>query len=308
MICGYCGTELPATALFCGECGRSLAASTGRTAPIAVPIAREPVAFASPASDTTILDVSEIDGATVMTRSRPAPAVEPVEPAETPQPAPTPVPEPVETPEPAPAPPVEPPEPQPAPVIEPVEPPETVREPEPEPRPQPAPAPEPDPWKAPAAASAPLTVTNPPQPPAADPWSPPARLLRASPMPVVEADLESTRIVSNTLTGQRFVLQFSTGESVTVVGTGLVGRNPMKEPAEYFDHLVTIVDPGKSVSKTHLEFGQVGTSFWVSDRFSGNGTTIREPDGEPRRCEPGRRYRIARGTRVTIGEQFFVVS
>jgi FHA domain-containing protein len=107
---------------------------------------------------------------------------------------------------------------------------------------------------------------------------------------------------------ERFVLQFSTGESFTVTGTGIVGRNPRPEPGEYFDHAVTIADPGKSVSKTHLEFGQDDGSFWVSDRFSGNGTAARDPGSEPKRCEPGRRYRVARGGRVDIGDQFFVVS
>ena len=288
MICGYCGTELPATALFCGECGRSLAASTGRTAPIAVRPPREPIAFASSVAD-------EIDGATVVTRVK---AVEP--------PAAEPVVERVEVPvvELDPIPVAEPePELDPIPVAEPEPEPEPIHEPEP----QPAPVVEIDPWKAPAA-SAPMTVTNPTPTPDRDPWTPPVRLLRPTPAPVVEEDVEKTRIVANTLTGQRFVLQFSTGESVTIFGTGLVGRNPVKEPAEYFDHLVTIVDPGKSVSKTHLEFGQIGTSFWVADRFSGNGTTIREPDSAARRCEPGKRYRVARGTRVTMGEQFFVVS
>lgn len=124
----------------------------------------------------------------------------------------------------------------------------------------------------------------------------------------LDGDVEATRIVSRTPKGERFVLQFSTGESVTVSGTGLIGRNPIAEPGEYFDALVTIVDPGKSVSKTHLEFGQDGGAFWVSDRFSGNGTVVREPDGQPKRCEPGKRYRIVRGTRVEIGEQFFIVS
>ena len=56
--------------------------------------------------------------------------------------------------------------------------------------------------------------------------------------------------------GERFVLQFSTGESVTVSGTGLIGRNPALEPGEFVDELVTVFDEGKSVSKTHLEFGQ----------------------------------------------------
>ena len=104
------------------------------------------------------------------------------------------------------------------------------------------------------------------------------------------------------------MLQFSTGESVTVFGSGLLGRNPTPQPTEYFDQLVSISDPGKSVSKTHLEFGQEAGSFWVSDRFSGNGSAVREPESSPRRLVAGKRYRIVRGTRVDIGEQFFVVS
>lgn len=239
MICGYCGTELPSSALFCGECGRSLAAPM-----------RRPVA----AADTAILTAVHLAEIAAPAEAEPDPAT--VEPEEAPDPTP---------------------------VVEPVE------------------APEPP-------AIAPVVVQDPPPVSPAEPWQPPARLLRPATPPLVEEDVEKTRIVANTLTGQRFVLQFSTGESVTVVGTGIVGRNPVPEPAEYFDHVVTIVDPGKSVSKTHLEFGQAAGSFWVSDRFSGNGTVIREPDALPRRCDPGKRYRVARGTRVTMGEQFFVVS
>ena len=121
-------------------------------------------------------------------------------------------------------------------------------------------------------------------------------------------ELEQTLIVPRRDTGERFVLQFSTGESVTVFGSGLLGRNPTPQPTEYFDQLVSVSDPGKSVSKTHLEFGQEAGSFWVSDRFSGNGSAVREPESSPRRLVAGKRYRIVRGTRVDIGEQFFVVS
>jgi hypothetical protein len=121
-------------------------------------------------------------------------------------------------------------------------------------------------------------------------------------------ELEQTLIVPRRDTGERFVLQFSTGESVTVFGSGLLGRNPTPQPTEYFDQLVSITDPGKSVSKTHLEFGQEAGSFWVSDRFSGNGSSVREPESPARRLVAGRRYRVVRGTRVDIGEQFFVIS
>lgn len=133
----------------------------------------------------------------------------------------------------------------------------------------------------------------------------PAAAPETDPAPV---DVESTRIVPRGTGGARFVLQFSTGESYTVLGSGLAGRNPRPEPGEYVDHLVTILDPGRSVSKTHIEFGQQAGVFWVSDRHSGNGTVLREPGAEPRACEPGRRYPIVRGTRIDIGEQFVVVS
>lgn len=121
-------------------------------------------------------------------------------------------------------------------------------------------------------------------------------------------DIESTRIMASRGRGERYVLQFSTGESVVVAGSGLVGRNPSPEPGEYVDELVSIFDVGKSVSKSHVEFGQESGRFWVSDRYSTNGTVVRQPDAEPVRCEPGKRYVIARGSRVEIGEQFFIVS
>ncbi|GAB3143638.1 double zinc ribbon domain-containing protein [Marisediminicola antarctica] len=121
-------------------------------------------------------------------------------------------------------------------------------------------------------------------------------------------DAQSTGIASAGAQGERFVLQFSTGESVTVSGTGLVGRNPVSEPGEYFDDLVRVLDSTRSVSKTHLEFGQQAGVFWVADRYSGNGTIVREPDRPGIRCEPGKRQIVSRGGRVVIGEQFFVVS
>ena len=142
-----------------------------------------------------------------------------------------------------------------------------------------------------------------PESPGGTPWS-----SRASAIFTDAEDLEQTLIVPRREQGERFVLQFSTGESVTVFGSGLLGRNPVPQPGEYFDQLVAISDPGKSVSKTHLEFGQEAASFWVSDRYSGNGSIVREPEASPRRLTSGKRYRIVRGTRVDIGEQFFIVS
>lgn len=104
-----------------------------------------------------------------------------------------------------------------------------------------------------------------------------------------------------------FLLQFSTGESVVVTGTGLIGRRPAAQPGEFFDQLVPVYDPSRSMSKTHIEFGIADEQFWIIDRFSGNGTAVLVPDAAPKRVDPGKRYFLPRGSRVDVGDQFFIV-
>ena len=104
-----------------------------------------------------------------------------------------------------------------------------------------------------------------------------------------------------------YVLSFSTGERVIVVGRGQLGRRPFTQPGERFDQLVSIADHERSVSKTHLEFGVETGELWVCDRYSANGTVIIPPAGAPHRCEPGRRYRVPRGGKVEIGDRWFDV-
>jgi hypothetical protein len=292
MNCAYCGTALPEGALFCGECGRSVAAQivSAPVANVVNPREVNPPAAAPPAGDlcrqcgtpmspgdifcgecgSVSHNVSEIF----------SPRGASAEPEHEHQ--------------------LEPelePEPEPEPDLEPELAPEPEPEPESESAPEPAPEPEPGPRPAPNRFLVPETRILPRL--IAPPHSAPAAF---------EEDLESTRIVSRNRPGDRFVLQFSTGESVTVFGSGLIGRNPHAEPGEHFDHIVRLLDATRSVSKTHVEFGQEAGSFWIKDRYSGNGTVIREPDSSPVRCLPDRRHRLARGSRVDIGEQFFVVS
>jgi len=108
-------------------------------------------------------------------------------------------------------------------------------------------------------------------------------------------------------TTPRFVLRFGTGEVRVVFGTGLIGRRPLPQPGERFDHLVHVDDPSRSVSKTHLEFGTHDGTLWIADRFSANGTIVRRSD-DVIRCEPGRRYLVASGTVVELADQSFTVS
>lgn len=162
-------------------------------------------------------------------------------------------------------------------------------------------------------AGAPLAAPLPPVPGVTGPALPlpPAdrseSVAAADALDDLDEDVDETRIVAKTPTRAPFVLHFSTGERFGVHGTGLLGRLPRPQPGERYDDLLTVHDPGKSVSKTHLELGRDGDDLWVSDRFSGNGTVVRHIDGSIRRCEPGRRYRVERGARVDIGEQFFLV-
>ncbi|MFB2583574.1 FHA domain-containing protein [Herbiconiux liukaitaii] len=102
-----------------------------------------------------------------------------------------------------------------------------------------------------------------------------------------------------------YSLVFSTGESVRVSGSGLVGRNPTPLPGEHVDYLVQIVDPARSVSKTHLVFGLENGEFWVADRGSSNGTRLGLDLVDPVELTPGERIRIPRGTRVGIADQYF---
>ena len=255
MTCRYCGTELPEGAMFCGECGRSVAVTrhtlTTRT-PKAVAEAFVPPVVVEEAEPEVEPEPDHDVSLEVVAGPEPEAAVGP--------------------------------EPEPESIVEP----ESALAAEPE--------------VAPA-----LEVT--PEPPVVAP-APVVAPVASIPRVVDEEhlDVEATRITPQGQGGDRFVLQFSTGESVTVFGTGIIGRNPNPEPGEYFDQRVTIVDPGKSVSKTHLEFGQTSGAFWVNDRYSGNGSGIRQPEGERVHCDPGKRYLVARGSRVDIGEQFFIVS
>jgi len=141
------------------------------------------------------------------------------------------------------------------------------------------------------------------------PWSVPERTpeLAAELAPEFAHEAPPAPIPATAPERPPVILQFSTGESVSVLGSGLLGRNPRPEPGEVVDHVVIVTDPTRSVSKTHLEFGFDADAFWVSDRHSGNGTVIREPGQLPRYCEPGRRYHVARGTRVDMGDQFVII-
>ena len=127
------------------------------------------------------------------------------------------------------------------------------------------------------------------------------------PVPVPMPDTPPAHATEPVAQELSFTLQFANGDSISVASGGLLGRNPIAATAEVGERLIIVTDPDRTVSKTHLEFGIEDGSFWICDRFSGNGTTVQEPGRLARRLVPGRRYRIERGTLVGIGEQAFSV-
>lgn len=100
---------------------------------------------------------------------------------------------------------------------------------------------------------------------------------------------------------------FSDGQVVETAGYGVVGRNPSAERlADQLDgstdvRLITVADDAKSISRVHFAFGPFEDYLWVADAGSGNGTRLIYPDGSSFRLEPGTRYEVDPGSRVTFG-------
>ena len=133
-----------------------------------------------------------------------------------------------------------------------------------------------------------------------------SELFDAPPVAVVEPPRFATEAELASVSS--FTVTLATGESVDITQSALLGRMPQPAEGEEFEHLIVVTDPGRSVSKTHLEFGVEGDELWISDRNSGNGSIIREPGVVPRRAQPGTRYTVVRGTRVDIGDLHLTIT
>ncbi len=103
--------------------------------------------------------------------------------------------------------------------------------------------------------------------------------------------------------GQEPVLVFDTGETVPLVTSVLVGRDPARSAGDGADVvLVPIEDPQRSVSKTHLAVGRTPGGVWVADRHSTNGVEIVD-GGASRRLVPGERVEARRGAVIRFGDR-----
>jgi hypothetical protein len=94
-------------------------------------------------------------------------------------------------------------------------------------------------------------------------------------------------------------VELSDGRRITIERTALVGRNPASDADV---QLVRVVDPGRSVSKTHLQIGVEPGGVWVADRGSTNGTVVTLPDGGQVVCRVDQQVRLRVGSTVTFGD------
>jgi hypothetical protein len=123
-------------------------------------------------------------------------------------------------------------------------------------------------------------------------------MVRPSPLAV-----GSTRRIVPNPSGPRWVVVLDDGRTIDVPDFALIGRDP--EPAEDDPEagLVSLIDPEKSVSKTHASFGVDDEGLWFLDRYSTNGTSMKAVGGERIGLEPGIATPVTPGSEVWIGRR-----
>lgn len=127
------------------------------------------------------------------------------------------------------------------------------------------------------------------------PYEPAPRARRAfiEPPPARPAALDRAWIV------------LDSGTRIEVDSVLLLGRDP--EHARPGEQVVSVPDPGRSVSRTHVRIGVDDTGVWVEDAFSANGTTCRTPGGGTLAIARGQRTVVPPGTTVLLGDRFLTV-
>lgn len=107
---------------------------------------------------------------------------------------------------------------------------------------------------------------------------------------------------SGSAPGPRVVLRLSDGRSIPLRGVMLIGRHPQGDDEEIITDLVSLDDPGRTVSKTHLLVGMDARGLYVQDRHSTNGTIVTLPDGQQILCAAGQTVRVPSGAIVSFGD------
>jgi len=142
------------------------------------------------------------------------------------------------------------------------------------------------------------------------PAAPPAFPARAASQPDAPetADGEPVDADDRTIVVERrpkaeWGLRLGSGELVRVDGPLLLGRNPAPMTGPVGARRVTIDDPGRTVSRSHLVVvPQPGAGIVLRDVSSANGIVLVAPDGTESEIEPGGELRVADRCAILLGE------
>lgn len=96
------------------------------------------------------------------------------------------------------------------------------------------------------------------------------------------------------------------GEREPVDTVLVLGRAPTSSDPSH--RLVTITDPTRSLSRTHLRLGPTGQGVWAEDMFSANGTLLRLADGSTHSLPRGERVELDVGSALVIGERTLTIA
>ncbi|WP_164918827.1 FHA domain-containing protein [Actinomyces oricola] len=102
-------------------------------------------------------------------------------------------------------------------------------------------------------------------------------------------------------------LLLDTGQVVPLEGAVLLGRDPVGVGPWAGSTPVPVVDPERSISKTHLVIRLEETRALVQDLGSTNGTIVVAPDGSMTHATPGAAVDAAVGSTVRFGERSLTV-
>src|SRR5690625_1134232 len=196
----------------------------------------------------------------------------------------------------------------------------TPSQPEPAPALPPA-AVTPAPHDTPPAPTAPPAAPVAPTVPAATPLPAPAPTApptpAAAPPSQIDDEVEMTRLVRPGQARRTYSpsapepvqarISVSDGQVVDIRGTTLVGRNPAPRPGERAVTLLSVKDPERSVSKTHIILGLDARGLWMADRTSTNGSVVTLADGQQIVCMPEQQVRVTPGAKIQVGNVVITV-
>jgi hypothetical protein len=123
-----------------------------------------------------------------------------------------------------------------------------------------------------------------------------------------ETDNENAKVLAFPLDPQRreteptWVLTMANGTVLAIDHALVLGRNPQLPPGMPGAEAVVVVDPERSVSKTHAIVEARDGDLWVTDLASTNGTRMGFTPGEWIRCEPGVATKIERRCQLRFGK------